>query len=249
LLSSFALSIVSLGLGDPARAGGSREAELDRARGLIMRLAGAEVAGAGVAQAFLASVGKRGGKPARAALDRALVLAADHELNASTFAARVAASAGADLYACLTAAIATLSGPRHGGESDRVEALVREVGAPTRARAVILARTQRGELLPGFGHPLYPGGDPRAPPLITAALALAPKVTRTILAIVEEVKHALKLEPTLDTGLVAIAHSIGAPGAASAIFALGRCAGWVAHMLEQRDAGFLLRPRARYVGP
>jgi citrate synthase len=250
LLSSFALSIVSLGLGDPTRAGASREAEIDRARGLIMRLAGAEGPGASVAETFLASLGRtRGGRRARAALDRALVLVADHELNASTFAARVAASAGADLYACLTAAIATLSGPRHGGESDRVEALLREVGSPARARAVILARTQRGELLPGFGHPLYPHGDPRAPPLLADARALAPGATRTISAVVDEVRRTLKLEPTLDVGLVAIAHSIGAPGVGSAIFALGRCAGWVAHVLEQREAGFLLRPRARYTGP
>jgi citrate synthase len=162
---------------------------------------------------------------------------------------RLAASAGADLYACLTAALATLSGPRHGGELDRFEALVREVGSPARARRVVLARTQRGELLPGFGHPLYPGGDPRAPPLVEAARALAPDATRTILAVVREVKQALKLEPTLDAGLVAVAHAIGAPDAGSAIFALGRCAGWVAHVLEQRDAGYLLRPRARYTGP
>jgi citrate synthase len=190
----------------------------------------------------------RGGRACRA-LNRALVLVADHELNASTFAARIAAGAGADLYACLSAAVATLSGPLHGGESDRVDALVREVGTPSRARAVILARTQRGDLLPGFGHPLYPDGDPRAPPLLATARVLAPQATRTLDAVVREGRRLLGLEPNLDTGLVAIAHATGLSGSASAIFALGRCAGWVAHILEQREAGFLLRPRARYVGP
>ncbi len=203
-----------------------------------------------VAQALLASVGAaHRGDRAERALNCALVLAADHELNASTFAARVAASAGADLYACLTAAIATLSGPRHGGECDRVEALVSEVGTPRRAHSVVLARTQRGDLLPGFGHPLYPDGDPRAPPLLAAAHDLAPSSVRTLDAIVLEATRSLGLKPTLDVGLVAIAHALGVPGAASAIFALGRCAGWAAHVIEQREAGFLLRPRARYIGP
>jgi citrate synthase len=188
--------------------------------------------------------------PVRTALvDRALVLSADHELNASTFAVRVAASAGADLYACVAAGIATLSGPLHGGESDRLEALLRVVSTPGRARAVLRAHIERGDRLPGFGHALYPAGDPRAPPLLDAARALAPRATRTLDAVIDEVRRTLGLEANIDAGLVAVARALGAPGTGSAIFAVGRIAGWVAHVLEQRDAGFLLRPRARYVGP
>jgi citrate synthase len=245
-LYAFASRIVSFGLGDPTRLGASRDTDLARGRDLILGLAGAKGTSS-VAAAFLQHA-KRKNERARRALDAALVLVADHELNASTFAARIAASAGADLYACVTAAIATLSGPRHGGESDRLEALVRDVGAPKRAKEVVLARTQRGDLLPGFGHPLYPKGDPRAKPL----LSLARKLSRnpTLDAIIDVVGKTLGLAPTIDAGLVAISHAIGMPeGSASAIFALGRCAGWVAHALEQREAGYLLRPRARYIGP
>ena len=248
LLGSFALSVVSLGLGDPARAGGAPEAELERARRLIACLAGVRATGPRIATAFLDSIGAKRSAEARAALDRALVLSADHELNASTFAVRVTASAEADLYACITSGIATLSGPLHGGESDRVEALLAEIGSARRVRDVILARAQRGERIPGFGHTLYPDGDPRMAPLFTAACALAPKATRTIATLVDEARRTLKLEPNIDTALVALAHAIGAPGTGSSIFALGRCAGWVAHVLEQREAGYLLRPRARYVG-
>ena len=248
-LSSLALSVASLGFGETARTDLSREDEADLASRLIIALAGARACGPSVAEALVASVGaaRSGGRAVRA-VNCALVLAADHELNASTFAARIAASAGADLFACLTAAIATLSGRRHGGECDRVEALVREVGTPRSARSVVLARTQHGDLLPGFGHPLYPDGDPRALPLLAAARALAPNAMRTLDAIVREAREVLGLKPTLDVGLVAIARAIGVPAAASAIFALGRCAGWTAHVIEQREAGFLLRPRARYLG-
>ncbi|MFP2912440.1 citrate/2-methylcitrate synthase, partial [Pyxidicoccus sp. 3LFB2] len=84
-------------------------------------------------------------------LNRALVLLADHELNVSTFTARVTASSGADLYACLSAALAALSGPKHGGACDRVEALLSEVGRPERAAEVVHERLRRGESVPGFG--------------------------------------------------------------------------------------------------
>jgi citrate synthase len=249
-LSSFARIAVALGFGDTSRAGASRDADLDRATRLIATFAAASPAGESMADAILVAIGAtRTGKGAARAVNRALVLAADHELNASTFAARVAASAGADLYACIVAAMATLSGPRHGGESERVEALVREAGTPANARRVVLGRAQRGEMLPGFGHPLYPAGDPRAVVLLETARALAAGRVRTIDAVVREAKRSLGLEPNIDAGLVALAHAIGAPGSGIALFSLGRCAGWTAHVLEQREAGFLLRPRARYTGP
>ena len=152
-----------------------------------------------------------------AAVDEALVLSADHELNASSFTARVAASAGADLYACVAAALATMSGPRHGGECDRFEALVAEAGEPRRARAVVAARMQRGDPLHGFGHRLYPAGDPRAARLRDVARALARTAPaaaratlRTIEALVDAVARAGGEPPALDAGLVAVAVAAGA---------------------------------------
>lgn len=185
------------------------------------------------------------------AIDAALVLMADHELNASSFAARVAASTGADLYMCVTAALATVSGPEHGSAPDRVEALIAEIGKPERATAVVRARARRGESVPGFGHRLYAAGDPRTPPLLARAQDLAPRSTRvrTLLALVEVMADAGHPPPSADIGLVAIAEALRMPpGSAGALFALGRSAGWIAHALEQRAQGFMVRPRARYVG-
>ena len=184
-------------------------------------------------------------------VDRALTLCADHELNASTFAARVAASTGASLCASLAAAMHTLSGPRHGGACARVEALLEEASAQRKANDVVTARLTRGEALPGFGHPLYPQGDPRARELLTLAdeVKRPPAPHLRMRALIASASHAGQPAPTLDAGLVAIASALGMPhGAASAIFAIGRIAGWVAHILEQRAQATILRPRARYVG-
>lgn len=266
-VTTLSLVVPALGAVDAGRFDPSREPERRRARALILRMAAmlgfatggaararAAVAGGSVARALLLGLGARRAADPRAerAVNRALVLSADHELNPSSFTVRVAASAGADLYACVSAGLATLSGPRHGGSCDRVEALVAEVGRDERAAAVITERARRGERVPGFGHPLYPDGDPRAAPLMRAAEELAPKSPglRTITAIVEAMASRGHDPPTIDVGLVALAQALGLPpGSATGIFAVGRAAGWVAHAFEQREAGFILRPRARYVGP
>lgn len=109
-------------------------------------------------------------------VDAILILCADHELNVSAFAARVVTSAGADLYAALSAAAAALSGPLHGGSTARAEALVAEIGSPRDAARVVAARARRGEMIPGVGHPVYPRGDPRG----TMLLALAKREARAI---------------------------------------------------------------------
>jgi citrate synthase len=269
------LTVSALALADPSRFGASRAAELARARVLMRKLAAAlalplhgsggeradrverALAAPTLAHAVAVALGARRAAEAAPVIERALVLAADHELNPSSFAARVAASAGGDLYACVAAALATLSGPRHGGACERVEAFVDVVATKEHASAAITARLQRGEAIPGFGHPLYPGGDPRAALLLDDArslLAGAPgKRARgrasTMLAIVRAMREAGHELPTLDAGLCAVAEALALPrGAALALFAIGRTAGWIAHALEQRRSETPLRPRARYVG-
>ena len=190
---------------------------------------------------------------ARTALDLALVLLADHELNASSFAARVAASTDAPLLACMLAALCTLSGPRHGGACDRVEALLDEAATLPRPAEVVERRLRRGDPIPGFGHPLYPRGDPRAAPLLDRARSLARQSTgaarRTAPCFaLAELMQRQGLPPTVDFALVALTRSLGMKsGAAALLFALGRSAGWVAHVLEQRRSAAVLRPRARYI--
>jgi citrate synthase len=186
-----------------------------------------------------------GANAAGAALIRhALVLCADHELNASAFAVRVVASTGASLAACLLGGLAALSGPLHGGMTERISALLAEPGMETDPRAAMAARLERGERLPGFGQRLYPDGDPRAAALL-AALEPGPW-WQEVLAAAEELTG---LRPNIDMALVALARTLSLPpGAPLAIFAAGRTAGWMAHALEQQRDGRLIRPRASYAG-
>ncbi|HHH12114.1 MAG TPA: citrate synthase [Sorangium sp.] len=204
-----------------------------------------------LAASLLAALGRPLRRSAVAATDAALILLADHELNVSSFAARVAASAQADVFACISAAAATISGARHGGMSLRIEQLLAEVAAPERAASVVRGRLRAGESLPGFGHRLYAGGDPRAAPLLQWARRLAPRQRqrRIVEALVGAMELAGAAKPSVDIGLVALASALrlGA-GGGQVLFAVGRIAGWVAHVLEQREAGYLMRPRARYVG-
>jgi len=206
----------------------------------------------GAARALLVALGAATTAPRVAALQEALVLSADHELNVSTFAARVAASAGASMPACLTAALGALSGPLHGGATARVEALVSEIGKPERAPLVVRERLARGDAVAGFGHRLYPAGDPRGARLLELAqkIGARSRTVRVLVAATYAMELVARERPTLDVGLVALAAALGlGPGSPLALFACGRLAGYIAHVLEQRSAGHLLRPRARYVGP
>jgi len=181
----------------------------------------------------------------------ALVLCADHELNVSAFAARCTASAGASPYDAVSAAMAALKGSRHGGETWRVSALFAETGTPGRARNMVANRLRRGERLPGFGHPLYPAGDPRAAMLMRLAEASGNrKEWALVRALARAARELLHDPPNLDFGLVALARTYRLPAHAPIVlFALGRTAGWIAHAIEQYGSGELIRPRANYTGP
>jgi citrate synthase len=181
----------------------------------------------------------------------ALVLCADHELNVSAFAARCAASAGASPYDVVAAALATFKGYKHGGAAQRVLALLAEIGTPTRTRAVMAGRLQRGELVPGFGHPLYPAGDPRAVLLLRLAQNSGNVAEwRRIRGVWQSGSKLLQDSPNLDFGLAALVRTYRLPAHAPALlFALGRTIGWIAHAIEEYASGQLIRPRARYTGP
>ena len=174
---------------------------------------------------------------------RALVLLADHELNASTFAVRVAASTGASLAASSLAGLAALSGPLHGGMAARVEMFVDEAERSGSARAVA-SRLAQGAAMPGFGHPLYPDGDPRAAALLDAFV-----VPESLASLRRETETATGQRPNIDFALVAMARALSLPeDAPFSLFAVGRTAGWQAHAIEQLQIGRLIRPRARYIG-
>ncbi|HXP96734.1 MAG TPA: citrate synthase [Telmatospirillum sp.] len=175
---------------------------------------------------------------------RALVLLADQELTSSAFAARVTASTGASLGACALTGLATLSGPLHGDATVRVRSLFEEVER-TDADSAVCRYLASGIPIPGFGHPLYPDGDPRAAALL-AAFDLPINFDR----MVSKVGTLTGLRPTIDVALAALVTRCQLPAdAAFALFAIGRSVGWLAHSIEQVTTGTLIRPRARYTGP
>lgn len=172
----------------------------------------------------------------------ALVLCADHELNASSFTARCVASAGGTLYGAVGAGLAALVGSRHGGSTARVAAFLDEAERLGNGAAAVAARRRRGEEVPGFGHPLYPAGDPRGRALLARAKPEVAALVRAAASVVGD-------EPNLDAGLVAVTRSCGLPPHAPlTLFAIGRTVGLAAHAIEQYANGGLIRPRARYVG-
>jgi citrate synthase len=223
-----------------------------RRRGLL--LAPAQPQGS-LARQFLSAWRDREPAPGEAnALDRGFVLTADHELNAATFAARVAASTGADICSAVLAAVATQSGPLHGGAVQSTGELL-SAATPEQAAAGVLRRLDAGERIPGFGHPVYRRGDPRVPlfRLLAEDLAVQTGDDRhldaadRIAAIMADRKG---LPPNMDLYAAACWLSLGIPADLfPAIFALGRLAGWIAHIREQYADNRLIRPRAHYAGP
>ena len=181
----------------------------------------------------------------------ALVLCADHELNVSAFAARVVASTGAHLHATVCTGLSALSGPRHGGATARAHALIGEALAAPSPGAHVAARWERGDDLPGFGHALYPDGDPRAAALLEMLREARGRnpAMRGLEQAITAAEEASGQHPNIDLLLAALCHAHGLPAApALVMFAAGRLAGWLAHALEQQASGMLIRPRARYVG-
>ncbi|MEZ4707673.1 MAG: citrate synthase family protein [Caldilineaceae bacterium] len=182
-------------------------------------------------------------------LNAALILCADHELNISAFTARCVASTGATPYGAVLAALAALQGPKHGGSTHQVTALLRDAGVD--ARAAVSERLRRGEMIPGFGHPLYPQADPRGRALLDMTAKQFPNaaIHSTARAVAELVSANFDRQPNIDFALVILELALGLPaGSALTIFALGRTAGWIGHIIEQYEAGRMIRPRARYVG-
>ncbi|MGA4193752.1 citrate/2-methylcitrate synthase [Ralstonia nicotianae] len=184
-------------------------------------------------------------------LNAALIICADHELAPSTFVARIAASAGADLYSCVSSALGAFEGIFTGLGCDLAEDMLRRCPTPAKyvesLREIMLTR----QPLPGYNHAIYPDGDPRAAVLLNLLHARAQKDKRAeiVLASIRAARARLKVMPSLNVGLAGVTVALGLPArTAGALMALARTAGWIAHVFEQRLAGFLVRPRVEYVG-
>src|SRR5213594_4012506 len=199
-------------------------------------------------------------------MDVALTLHADHEFNASTFAARVAVATLADLHAAVVAAIATLKGPRHGGANEDVLRMLQEIGDPAKAEAFVgqrlgargtLSKTERANpraRVPGFGHRVYRVDDARARVLRGMAKTMAEATGRArLFEVAERVYDAMKARTDLPVNVdffsAVVFDALGIPAdLCTSIFAIGRVAGWCAHAMEQYADNRLIRPRADYVG-
>jgi citrate synthase len=217
---------------------------------LLTRTAAGAAVGTGTIDATLVQawgVNARGVDLIRAAL----ILCADHELNVSSFTARCVASAGSHPYAVVIAGLAALEGAKHGGASARTEAMLASMRRARDLRGAIGERLRRGEGIDGFGHPLYPGGDPRATVLLGL---LRERYARSaelafVLKVAEASSKALRDEPNLDFALAAVSRVLRLPaGSALTLFGIGRTIGWIGHAIEQYATGQLIRPRARYAG-
>jgi citrate synthase len=202
--------------------------------------------------------GERPSGLATRAFDVALVLHADHELNASTFAARVAAATLTDIHSTIVAAIGTLKGPLHGGANADVMRLLLEIGpsAPLeKAEEVVRAKLARKEKIPGFGHRVYHTEDPRATHLRQMSRDLGQRAGQPIWYEMSQriealVKSEKKLNPNVDFYSASTYYALGIPiDLFTPIFAVSRVSGWTAHVLEQYANNRLIRPRAEYIGP